>query len=316
MVACLWNTKHCDKLQEHRSMSQSPQLSSDQLTEIIQDEKTTNRGAREVQEQVEDGEEVHNPDDTSSVLNAVLNTINNGVEPVCLDEAVSLLNPQPIRELEADRVPCKTLSLPGLPKIKFLVHQVWAIWFIVRRWVGDLDIPGVLVADEMGLAKTFTMLAVPMIFKLLTETVVMGLLLSIVCRNTRQVLVNMAHSDNVWRIGEQRDRDPLQRLNFVPCRLLAIHTTQPQWHAVLTSAIEPILVVTMATVADRFKSDINDMTSGTNFVLVNLLQAVNACLTHEDLNTWIDEPKIQCSTRLVSYDTWTSSVKPSINGQL
>jgi len=39
------------------------------------------------------------------------------------------------------------------------VHQLWAIWFIVRRWVGDSDMPGALVVDEMGLGKTFTSVA-------------------------------------------------------------------------------------------------------------------------------------------------------------
>ena len=46
-------------------MSSSALLTSEQLTEIIEDEKNTNKSAREVQEQVEDGEEVLDPDNTS-----------------------------------------------------------------------------------------------------------------------------------------------------------------------------------------------------------------------------------------------------------
>jgi len=57
----------------------------------------------------------------------------------------------------------------------FLVHQVWAIWFIVRRWLWDSEMPGVLVADEMGLRKMFTLVAAAMICQLLTENVVVGL---------------------------------------------------------------------------------------------------------------------------------------------
>jgi len=53
-------------------------------------------------------------------------------------------------------------SNPGLSGIKILVHQVWAIWFTVRRWVQDSDMSGVLVAGEMGLATTFTSVAVAM----------------------------------------------------------------------------------------------------------------------------------------------------------
>jgi hypothetical protein len=71
-------------------------------------------------------------------------------------------------------------SIPGLPRIKFLVHQVWDIWFIVTRWISDPDMPGALVVDEMGLGKTFTSVAATMICKLVTEKVVMGLAVSIV----------------------------------------------------------------------------------------------------------------------------------------
>jgi len=114
-------------------MSPSAQLSSEQLKEIIEDKKKTNQGAREVQEQVEDGEEVLDPDNTSSVLSTVLNTINNEFEHECLDEAVRLLNVYSIRQSTDDRVPGHKYSIPGLPGTKFLAHQVWAIWFIVRR---------------------------------------------------------------------------------------------------------------------------------------------------------------------------------------
>jgi hypothetical protein len=139
-------------------MSPSAQLISEQLKEIIEDEKKTDKGAREVQEQV-DGEENLDLDNTSSVLNTVLNTINNEFEHECLDEAVRLLNAHPIRQSPDDRVPGHKYSIPGLPGIKFLAHQVWAIWFIVRRWVWDTDMPRALVADEMGLGKTFTLVA-------------------------------------------------------------------------------------------------------------------------------------------------------------
>jgi hypothetical protein len=60
-----------------------------------------------------------------------------------------------------------------------VAHQVWAIWFIVRRWVVHADMPRVLVADEMGLGKTFTSVAVAMLCKLVTEKVVMESPLSI-----------------------------------------------------------------------------------------------------------------------------------------
>ena len=86
-------------------MSPSAQLTSEQLKEIIEDEMKTDQGSREVPEQVEDGEAVLNPDNTSSVLSTVLNRINNEFEHECLDEAVRLLNAHPIRQSTDDRVP-------------------------------------------------------------------------------------------------------------------------------------------------------------------------------------------------------------------
>jgi len=111
------------------------QLTSKQLKEIIEDERNMDKSASEVQEQVEDGEEVLNPENTSSVLNTVLNTINNEFEHECLEEAVRLLNARPVRQSPDDRIPGRKYSIPGLPGTKLLAHLVWAIWFIVRRWV-------------------------------------------------------------------------------------------------------------------------------------------------------------------------------------
>jgi len=86
-----------------------------------------------------------------------------------------------------------------VPGTKFLVHQVWAIWFIVRRWIWDSDMLGALVADEMGLSKSFTSVAAGTICKPLTEKVVMGLPLSIVWGNSLEELVNMAQNDEYKR---------------------------------------------------------------------------------------------------------------------
>jgi hypothetical protein len=297
-------------------MSPSAQLTSEQLKEIIEDEKNSDKDASEVREQVEDGEEVLDPANTSSVLNTVLSTINNEFEPKCLDEAVRLLYAHSICQSTYDRVPGHKYSIPGLPGTKFLAHQVWAIWLIMRRWVWDGDMPGALVADEMGLGKTFTSVAAAMLCKLLTEKVVMGLPLSIVRGNTLEEWVILARNDFPGIIGEEREWYPLQRLNSVPRRLLEIQTTPPHGHPALESALEPILVVTMPGVAETFKKVIDKMTHGTEFKLVNLLHAENANLTNKDLNTSIDKPENRWNIHLVSYDTLTSRAKPSCNGQL
>jgi len=72
----------------------------------------------------------------------------------------------------------------------------------------------------------------------------------------------------------------------------------------------------MPWVAESFKTVIDKLTHGTDFKLVNLLHAENANLTHEDLNTSIDEPENRWIIHLVSYDTLTSRAKPSSNGRL
>jgi len=160
-------------------MTLSAQLTSKQLKEIIEDEKNMDEGAREGQEQVEDGEEVLDPANSSSVMITFIITINNEFEHECLDVAVRLLNAHQICQSTDDRVPGHKYSIPGLPGTQCLAHQVWAIWFIVRRWVWVSDMPGALVANEMGVGKTFTSIAAAMLCKLVTEKVVMGLPLSI-----------------------------------------------------------------------------------------------------------------------------------------
>ena len=72
----------------------------------------------------------------------------------------------------------------------------------------DSDMPGALVADEMGHGKMFTSVAVAMIWKLMTEHVVLGLLLSILCRNTLDELVNMAQKNNPGIVSEGWQWDP------------------------------------------------------------------------------------------------------------
>jgi len=62
-------------------MSLSAEPTLEQLKEIIEDEKKTDNDARDVQEQVVDGEGFVNQDNSSLVLNTVRNGINNEFEP-------------------------------------------------------------------------------------------------------------------------------------------------------------------------------------------------------------------------------------------
>ena len=71
-------------------------------------------------EQVEDGEEVFNADNSSSVLNTFVNKFNNEYHHQYLDEAFRFLNAHPIQQLIADWVPGNTYSIPRLSGTKSL----------------------------------------------------------------------------------------------------------------------------------------------------------------------------------------------------
>jgi hypothetical protein len=154
------------------------------------DENNTEKDARDVQEQVEDGEEVLDQANPSSVLNKVLSTINNEFEHDSLDQEVRLLNAYSIGQSIDNRVPSYKYSIPGQARIPFLAHKVSTIWFIVRKWIWDADMPAALKVDEMGLGKTFTSVSAAMLCKLVTKDVVMGLPLCIVWGNTLEEWVN------------------------------------------------------------------------------------------------------------------------------
>jgi hypothetical protein len=104
-------------------MSASAQFTSEQLTEIIEDNRKSDQGAREVQKQV-DGKEDLNPANTCSTLNTVRITINNKFEHECHDEAVRLQNSQLICQSIDDHVPGHEYSIQGLPGTKFLAHHI------------------------------------------------------------------------------------------------------------------------------------------------------------------------------------------------
>jgi len=73
-------------------MSPAAEFSSQQLKEIMEDNRTMDKGAWEIQEQVQHGEEVFDPGNSSSVLRAELITINNRLVSESGEEAVSLPN--------------------------------------------------------------------------------------------------------------------------------------------------------------------------------------------------------------------------------
>jgi hypothetical protein len=149
------------------------------------------------------GKEDLDPDNTSSQMSTVLNTIKNKFQHECLEEGDRLRNDHTIRQSADVLVPGPKHSIPGLPRTKFLVHYIWAIWYILRRWVLDADVPGVLVADQMGLGNTVTLAAAAITCSIVTEKVGMGLPLSTLCGNTHTEWVNMVQNDCAGIISKE-----------------------------------------------------------------------------------------------------------------
>jgi len=126
----------------------------------------------------------------------------------------------------------------------------------------------------------------------------------------------LAHNNFPGIVGEEHEWYPLLKLNSVPHCDLEIQSTPPHGHPTLISALELILVVQKLGVAETFKSVIDEMTHGTNFKVVNLLHTDNADLSHENLNTTIDEPGNPWTIHLVSYNTLRFTAKLSSDGRL
>jgi len=111
--------------------------------------------------------------------------------------------------------------------------------------------PGALVSDETDLGSTSTSVAVSMICKLLTEKIVMGLSLFILCRTTLEGWVNQAQNNYPRIIGAERKWYLLQRLNWAARHPIQIQSTPPERHPALTAALVPVMPVTIPGVASH-----------------------------------------------------------------
>jgi len=92
-------------------------------------------------------------------------------------------------------------------------------------------------------------------------------------------------------MDEEQEVWLLWRLISAPCCILEIDTTPSLGHAVLTSALKPMLFATMSSVVYASRSVICKMSDGTNYQLLNQLDAENVNLTNVDWNTSIGKPE-------------------------
>jgi len=123
----------------------------------------------------------------------------------------------------------------------------------------------------------------------------------------------MAQNNLPRSIGHEREWYVLWRSTTLPRRHSEIMSTPLQGHPALISAFEPILLVTMPRVAETLKSVIDEMRYGTNSKLFTIVHTDDANITHDVLNTDIEQ---NWNIHRMLCDTITSRAKPLSKGQL
>jgi hypothetical protein len=252
-------------------------------------------------------------DEPGQVLDdALMATINNTFEHECLEEAVALLGAVPRGDSHADAIRGPKYTLKQFPEVRFLAHQIWAIWFIVRRWIFDVDLPGALLADEMGLGKTFTILAAALYAKSIAEDVtnhhetqlpvLFNLSLGGWCQAVETGFSTLSAVQKQWY--------PCTHPNPVPRRLLQLlddkpTTDLPPWN--------PVLCVVLPSVRATFIGAINTITKGTPFSVRDLCAEDAGDLTHAHLNFCVEHPERRWDIHVITYDTFTSRAQRNEN---
>ena len=98
--------------------------------------------------------------------------LNNDFEHQCFEGAVRMLGAGLLTPVEGDIGP-RMLRIPGIPRGRFLPHQVWGVWFIVECILADRP-PVALIADDMGLGKTHCALATLLYLKHIVDEAAAG----------------------------------------------------------------------------------------------------------------------------------------------
>ena len=106
------------------------------------------------------------------LVDIATSNLNNDFEHECLDLAIQKLGASLLPAVEGDMGP-QVFRIPGIPKDQFLPHQVWGIWFLVDRIVGNSG-PVALLADDMGLGKTFKALGALLHLKWISSEAALG----------------------------------------------------------------------------------------------------------------------------------------------
>ncbi len=249
------------------------------------------------------------------VNKGLLKIMNNSLEHQCLEEAIFLLGAVARTDAPEDTIRGTKYKLKALPNVTFLAHQIWAIWFIVRRWVFDVDLPGVILADEMGLGKTFTVMAAALYAKMLTH--------DLLSDPSRQLPVLFNQSLQQWQhevsqgfpslTDAQKQWYPCRHRQPLPRRLTQLaHKPEgaqddpPPWN--------PVLCVVLASVHDTFVCAINTIIANMQFKVRDLSSEGGSEFSHTRLNFSRDHPEREWDIHVITYNSLTERAQRNLDG--
>ena len=172
----------------------------------------------------------------------------------------------------------QVFGIPGIPKGRFLPHQVWGIWFLVDRVMGN-SAPVALLADDMGLGKTFTALGALLHLKWIFSEAALGRRLA--CLENRTV--SDLEGDLPAFFGSERNAFDRPALVMVPANLMV------QWETAITRLLE-----------------------GTDATLINL--NANRFLGAAKLNYQPEFPERSRAIHLISYPTYRTRFTGTLAG--
>ena len=202
------------------------------------------------------------------LLNIVSSNLNNDFEHECFAVAVRRLSAQLLQPMQGDIGP-RVFSVPGIPTGRFLPHQIWGIWFLVDRVIGNFP-PVAMLADDMGLGKTFTVLAALLHLKWLSSEAASGRKFACLDGLSVNELEEAPPFFGEWK--EKFDR---------PCLVMVPPNLMVQWEVAIRGLIQ-----------------------GTQSTLTNL--NANILLTADELNTEPGFPERGRAIHLISYQTFRS----------
>ena len=255
-------------------------------------------------------------DETPSAAlgDALLTTLNNSFEHECLEEAVALLGATSRPDAQDDLIRGTKYLLKPFPSVTFLAHQIWGIWFLVRRWLFDIDLPGVLLADEMGLGKTFTVLAAALFAKTVAHSLMStkDCPLSIFFGRTFRQWQDEVEQGFAGLSEAQREWYPCTHPWPSPRRLLQLldegNATQDvaPWY--------PVLCVVLPSVRETFLAATRTITNGTRFAVRDLSAEGGLELGHTHLNFSMNHPKRMWDIHVITYNAFTERAQCNPSG--